>query len=278
MRAFLLLLFLSMSITVTGEDFPTDAELLAMAKRRVDAGDFGLSVDQLVAMQRGSMGSPIATGNPSIMVKGTARTDGLPIRFQVMVNRARMTDEDEKTIAVIDAVVRRDEFGTWGMTWRYNTDQTLLTAETQKAAITAAVPNDPDSQWRHKLPSLLKSGVLPAQVQFQGGQYEDRDNNGIGDFAADLEVLNGSRAAEPSKQRLTLLPETFISDLTKAGIKYRLVADAERGFWMFAVLPSGTKTYLISADGVVREINGAVLPASLDVAKEIVKAAKPYRR
>ena len=115
-------------------------------------------------------------------------------------------------------------------------------------------------------------------MQFQGGNYEDRDNNGIGDFAADLEVLNGTRVTEREKTRLTLLPETFISDLTKGGIKYCVLAETERGFWMFAVLPSGTKTYVISTDGTVREITGAVLPASLDEAKAVVKTAKPYRR
>jgi hypothetical protein len=153
--------------------------------------------------------------------------------------------------------------------------------EGRKAAIDAAEQQDPDLMARRKLMTSLKSGVFPAQVQFQGGGYEDYDKNGIGDFAKDLEVLNGTRKpANAPEIELSLLPKDFITDLAKSGIKYCTLNENERGFWMFAVLPSGAATIVISADGRLRELPGSVLPTTLDDAKAATAKAviiKPGR-
>lgn len=137
----------------------------------------------------------------------------------------------------------------------------------------AATDKDQDLQWREKLPGLLKSYVHPAQVQFQGGNYEDDNANGIGDFAKDLEVLNGTRHPGGVDLGLLLLPKDFITNLAKGGIKHAVINDNERGFWMFAVLPSGAATYVISTDGQVRELAGSVLPTSIKEAKEATAKA-----
>ena len=280
MRHFVMLLLLSgVPCALVSAEHPTDADILAMAKRRIAANDMGMTFEQ-TATQRIRNDHIAPAGEPVIVTRGKTVDQRLPVRFQVPVTNSRMVGEGEsKSVAIIDAWFWRDEFGTWSMEWRYNVDQSLLAMEGRKGAIEAAAQQDPDLSWRRKLVVSLKSGLFPAQVQFQGGNYEDDDGNGIGDFAKDLEVLNGTRKprGKPTID-LRLLPKDFVTDLATGGVKYRILSENERGFWMFTVLPSGAATYVISVDGQVRELPGSVLPMTLDEAKAATAKAVIVKR
>ena len=69
--------------------------------------------------------------------------------------------------------------------------------------------------------STLKSGLHPAQVQFQGGNYDDGNGNGIGDFASDLSWMaggTGTGLGTGPTLSLSLLPAPwFTGDTTAAG-------------------------------------------------------------
>jgi hypothetical protein len=51
----------------------------------------------------------------------------------------------------------------------------------------------------------LKSGVFPAEVQFQAGNYHDRDKDGIGDFGFFGEMAGGPIPGKPDTLKLALL-------------------------------------------------------------------------
>ncbi len=57
--------------------------------------------------------------------------------------------------------------------------------------------------------SSLKSGVFPAEVQFQAGNYQDRDKDGIGDFGFFGEMAGGPIPGRTDKVTLALLPATW---------------------------------------------------------------------
>lgn len=57
--------------------------------------------------------------------------------------------------------------------------------------------------------STLKSGMFPAQVQFQGGGYVDENKDGIGEYGFITEL---SGAEELAGQRLSLLPPSWNSN------------------------------------------------------------------
>jgi prepilin-type N-terminal cleavage/methylation domain-containing protein len=67
--------------------------------------------------------------------------------------------------------------------------------------------------------AALKSGLLPAEVQFQAGGYADRDNNGIGTFCVTgalnvthcYDTLSGQAAI--GSITLNLLPPSFNGDV-----------------------------------------------------------------
>ena len=67
----------------------------------------------------------------------------------------------------------------------------------------------------------LKSGIFPAQVQFQSGAYSDIDSNGRGEYAVDHKYLAGATAAATTgttPKALSLLAPTFnVSDGTAVG-------------------------------------------------------------
>lgn len=59
----------------------------------------------------------------------------------------------------------------------------------------------------------LKSGVFPAQVQFQGGGYRDLDGDGIGEFGFFSEMSGGPVAGLKNDIKLKLLDERWNSPL-----------------------------------------------------------------
>jgi len=67
----------------------------------------------------------------------------------------------------------------------------------------------------------LKSGIFPAQVQFQSGAYSDIDSNGRGEYAVDHKYLAGGTAVASTgttPKALSLLAPTFnVNDGTAVG-------------------------------------------------------------
>jgi len=96
--------------------------------------------------------------------------------------------------------------------------------------------------------SSLKSGLHPAQVQFQGGNYSDNNSNGIGDFADNLSWMAGATGAVPLPQlSLSLLPSPWAtSDCTTVGTgvninnyNFQTAAQFEYGFGAMAAPSDG---------------------------------------
>ena len=68
----------------------------------------------------------------------------------------------------------------------------------------------------------LKSGIHPAQVQFQSGGYTDTNTNSIGDFATELQYMAGTSDSTTGNAipdiTLSLLPAQWnLPDATTAG-------------------------------------------------------------
>ncbi len=80
--------------------------------------------------------------------------------------------------------------------------------------------------------TALKSGLLPAQVQFQAGGYNDFDGNGVGTYA-----VNGVQSSAPA----VVNPFNLLSGqaLAKGGITLNLLAPsyAVTGAYVAGVLP-----------------------------------------
>jgi hypothetical protein len=55
--------------------------------------------------------------------------------------------------------------------------------------------------------SSLKSGVFPAQIQFQGGGYVDQDGDNTGEFGFLAELAGGPISGQPDSVTVNLLPE-----------------------------------------------------------------------
>lgn len=171
-----------------------------------------------------------------------------------------------------DVRIGRDPFGGTGVL-----EARLNLGETGRQLV-AAQRADPDARVRARVATQLKSGVHPAQVQYQAGQYEDGDANGIGDYAATLDVLDGTIAVPTAQLKLSLLGPGFAKQLTEGGCRHVMLADHERQFWCFVVLPSGAETLAIDASGVVRVVTGAVQPKTVQEAKTVIAGGKMYRR
>ena len=120
----------------------------------------------------------------------------------------------------------------------------------------------------------LKSGLHPAQVQFQGGNYVDGNGNGIGDFAQDCSWMAGftNAAGTAPALSLSLLPNpwfTLASAAAGQGINinnynFQTCAAFEYGFGAQAV-PSdgaasiGRRRFAINTGGTIMATRPAVL-------------------
>jgi hypothetical protein len=56
---------------------------------------------------------------------------------------------------------------------------------------------------------LLRSGVFPAQIQFQAGAYVDQDGDNIGEYGFLAEMAGGAITGQPDTLKLSLLPEVW---------------------------------------------------------------------
>jgi prepilin-type N-terminal cleavage/methylation domain-containing protein len=111
----------------------------------------------------------------------------------------------------------------------------------------------------------LKSGIFPAQVQFQAGGYSDNDSNGRGEYAIDHKFLAGSTASNPTigqtKVAVSLLAPTFaVNDETVIGsYKYYLDISTTNqqaesfhvGYTYPSTTSDGRRAFGINAAGVV---------------------------
>jgi hypothetical protein len=57
--------------------------------------------------------------------------------------------------------------------------------------------------------SLLRSGVFPAQIQFQAGAYVDQNGDNIGEYGFLAEMAGGAITGQPDTLKLSLLPEVW---------------------------------------------------------------------
>jgi hypothetical protein len=57
--------------------------------------------------------------------------------------------------------------------------------------------------------SLLRSGVFPAQIQFQAGAYVDQNGDNIGEYGFLSEMAGGAITGQPDTLKLSLLPEAW---------------------------------------------------------------------
>ncbi len=57
--------------------------------------------------------------------------------------------------------------------------------------------------------SLLRSGVFPAQIQFQAGAYVDQNGDNVGEYGFLAEMAGGPITGQPDTMKLTLLPEVW---------------------------------------------------------------------
>jgi hypothetical protein len=263
-----------------------DKTLIAMAHRRVVANDLGMTTEQMLrrAQFQGQFqnSDPAnAAGMPTILKRIVAPAGGLlVVRFRVPLGPSGSGDA-----IVIDAHISRDDFGDLTMEWRYNPDQSAL--ERERAATARHEEQEdldrrfPDRVTGQRAAMSLKAAIFPAQVQFQAGNYEDRDKDGIGDFAADFAILSGGRSVTPPGGRqaftLSLLPKGFVENLEKDGYSLSMIADNEKGFWAFIVLPSHGTTLCIDTGAVVRSLPGVVQPDNAVEAKRLMSTADVYR-
>jgi type IV pilus assembly protein PilA len=113
----------------------------------------------------------------------------------------------------------------------------------------------------------LKSGVHPAEVQFQGGNYVDGNGNGIGDFADHLSWMagtTGNGTTTGPALPLSLLPQPWnTADCTAAGtgvnvnnFNFYTQSAFEYGFGAIAIPSDGGATigrrkFAITAAGTV---------------------------
>lgn len=108
--------------------------------------------------------------------------------------------------------------------------------------------------------ATLKSGIFPAQIQFQGGAYADQDGDGIGEFGLLAELAGGPVVGQRDELVLSLMTADF-----KAPTPER------SGYRYIVYLPDGQGAALIAAPGA-RVKN---LAAAKEQAKHFVAYAWP---
>jgi hypothetical protein len=60
-------------------------------------------------------------------------------------------------------------------------------------------------------PTVLRRGILPAEIQFQAGAYRDQDGDGIGEYGL-LSELNGGRDVGDGQRLFLFNPSSTIGD------------------------------------------------------------------
>lgn len=99
-----------------------------------------------------------------------------------------------------------------GKTWELEARGVLGLGAIPAIAAAIAIPNL--LQTRNKanevgVVSLLRSGVFPAQIQFQAGAYLDQDGDNVGEYGFFSEMAGGPISGQPETLKLSLLPEVW---------------------------------------------------------------------
>ncbi len=76
------------------------------------------------------------------------------------------------------------------------------------AAVASAVPKRGNAA-EVSVVALLRSGVFPAQIQFQAGAYVDQNGDNIGEYGFLAEMAGGAITGQPDTLKLSLLPEVW---------------------------------------------------------------------
>lgn len=97
--------------------------------------------------------------------------------------------------------------------------------------------------------SLLRSGVFPAQIQFQAGAYVDQNGDNIGEYGFLAEMAGGAITGQPDTLKLSLLPEAW--NATQPSV---------HGYRFSCWLPDGKGGALAASDGL-RAQNAAAAKA-----------------
>lgn len=97
--------------------------------------------------------------------------------------------------------------------------------------------------------SLLRSGVFPAQIQFQAGAYVDQNGDNIGEYGFLSEMAGGAITGQPDTLKLSLLPEVW-----------NAAQPAVHGYRFACWLPDGKGGALGANDGL-RAQNAAAAKA-----------------
>ncbi|MFW5845767.1 MAG: prepilin-type N-terminal cleavage/methylation domain-containing protein [Planctomycetota bacterium] len=124
----------------------------------------------------------------------------------------------------------------------------------------------------------LKSGIFPAQVQFQAGGYVDNDSDGVGEYTDAHQYLagaaGGGAAFEPATGLQLLGADWNAADQSEiGGYDYELQnngnagqpnIDASERYWVGAAGPAefgdtGRRAFVISQQGLVGASAGARL-------------------
>jgi hypothetical protein len=85
--------------------------------------------------------------------------------------------------------------------------------------------------------ATLKSGVFPAEIQFQAGNYHDRDKDGIGDFGFFGEMAGGPIPGRTDQLTVSLLPAP-----------YNAVSPVFNGYQFSLYIPDGKGGAMSAAD------------------------------
>lgn len=103
--------------------------------------------------------------------------------------------------------------------------------------------------------ATLRSGIFPAQIQFQAGAYRDADGDGRGEYSPDLRELAGG-AIPGFRATLSLLPAAFNAEHPVVrGYAYATHELGETGFvayaWPEKPGETGTVVLAVMASGMV---------------------------
>jgi hypothetical protein len=250
----------------------SDAEMLTMAERRIANHDFGYTAEQY-EQRRTSQLAETKNISPQIIGRGVKTADGSqPVRFKLVFKSDSLNDQLLPAI-IVDAWFKKDDFGTWSLTWKYNVDQSLALRADQQKALDKLGKSGIDIDLVNSIPDILKRSVFPAQVQFQAGNYEDLNGNGIGDFAGDLDILCGARLTKGG-EKLGYLDKKLFDKLTSSNVRYKCFVENERGFYAFMESSLTGEIFLMCSDGQVNKISERVMPKSLEEAKVIAQKNK----
>jgi hypothetical protein len=99
-----------------------------------------------------------------------------------------------------------------GKTWELEARGVLGFGAVPAIIAAIAIPNLLESRNKANevgVVSLLRSGVFPAQIQFQAGAYLDQDGDNVGEFGFFSEMAGGPISGQPDTLKLALLPEVW---------------------------------------------------------------------